>query len=95
MSDTRIRGQCAIHPHIRLILRQGKVRNDKHRGERRGEMEVPTEFVELLSSTLSADQDHRVKAEEQLQSLEKTELRALNCLCRSLTRQNILSSSPQ
>lgn len=38
-------------------------------------MEVPNGFMEVLSSTLSADQNTRVKAEAQLSFLEKSELR--------------------
>ena len=38
-------------------------------------MEVPAEFVELLSATLSTDQNQRLQAEERLQHIEKTELR--------------------
>jgi hypothetical protein len=38
-------------------------------------MEVPLEFLQVLSSTLSTDHSTRAKAEEQLSFLEKSELR--------------------
>lgn len=38
-------------------------------------MEVPPGFLELLANTLTAEPNLRLKAEEQLQFLEKTELR--------------------
>jgi len=38
-------------------------------------MEVPQGFLEVLSSTLSSDHTTRIKAEEQLSFLEKTESR--------------------
>ena len=38
-------------------------------------MEVPAGFLELLSNTLTADPTLRIKAEEQLRFLEKSELR--------------------
>jgi hypothetical protein len=38
-------------------------------------MEVPPGFLELLSNTLTPDPTLRIKAEEQLRFLEKSELR--------------------
>jgi len=38
-------------------------------------MEVPQGFLEVLSSTLSSDHTTRMKAEDQLSFLEKTESR--------------------
>jgi hypothetical protein len=47
----------------------------KQKDREEGSMEVPPGFLELLSNTLTPDPTLRIKAEEQLRFLEKSELR--------------------
>lgn len=65
IAGVRLSASCTS---ITVIIHHGVQR-------REGNMEVPPGFLELLSNTLTPDPNLRLKAEEQLRFLEKTELR--------------------
>jgi hypothetical protein len=69
----RIHESAAIAHHA--VDRSVRVRGNAAEGLQT--MEVPAEFIEILSATLSPDQNQRLQAEERLQHLEKTELGTL------------------